>query len=190
MFTLLSRILSSLAALPTQLLTTLMTFVVGFLALPSAGAVVAGASARVASRVSAAGVAEVLRVGLVACCSGFGSAAGAYSYTTSFLGGSVGSSVGFSVGFSVGLSVGLSVGSLPSSESSSASLRVKAASGSGWLSPAASADPAASCSCVAAPAAGATAGFARVPSARLASVRVVSASLVPSLITISLLLSS
>ena len=74
-----------------------------------------------ASRVSAVGAAEVLRVGLVACCSGFGSAAGAYSYTTSFLGGSVGSSVGFSVGFSVGLSVG----SLPSSESSSASLRVK-----------------------------------------------------------------
>ena len=182
MFTLLSRILSSLAASPTQLLTTLMTFVVGFLALPSAGAVVAGASSRATSLVFAVGAAEALRVGLVACCSGFGSAAGAYSYTTSFLGGSVGSSVGFSVG--------LSVGSLPSSESSSASLRVKAASGSGWLSPAASADPAASSSCVAAPAAGATAGFAWVPSARLASVRVVSASLVPSLITISLLLSS
>ena len=196
MFTLLSRILSSLAALPTQLLTTLMTFVVGFLALPSAGAVVAGASSRVTSLVFAAGAAEV-GASFVACCSGSGSA-GAYSYTTSFLGGSVGSSVGFSVGFSVGLSVGfsvgfsvgLSVGSLPSSESSPSSLRVKAASGSGWPSPAASADPVASSSCVAAPAAGATAGFARVPSARLASVRVVSASLVPSLITISLLLSS
>ena len=182
MFTLLSRILSSLAALPTQLLTTLMTFVVGFLALPSAGAVVAGASSRVTSLVFAAGAAEV-GASFVACCSGFGSA-GAYSYTTSFLGGSVEGS---------GVS---SVGLLPSgvwAESSPVSLRVKAASGSSWLSPAAgpaaSAVPAASSSCVAAPAAGATAGFAWVPSARAASVRVVSASLVPSLITISSLVS-
>ena len=132
-----------------------------------------------ASWVFAVGAAETLRVGFVACCSESGSA-GAYSYTTSSLGESSAGSF-----FS-------SVVSLPSwvwAESSSASLRVKAASGSGWLSPAASAVPAASSSCVAAPAAGATAGFAWVPSARLASVRVVSASLVPSLITISLLVS-
>ena len=195
-FTLLSRILSSLAASPTQLLMTRMTFLVGFPALPSAGVVVVGASARVVSGVFAAGAAEALRVGLVACCSESGSA-GSYWYTTSFLEFAVGSSVGFSVGFSVGLSVGFSVGfsvgSLPSSESSSSSLRVKASSGSGWLSPAAgpaaSAVPAASSSCVAAPAAGATAGFAWVPSARAASFRVASFSLVPSLITISSLVS-
>ena len=125
-------------------------------------------------------------MGLVACCSESGSA-GSYWYTTSFLEFAVGSSVGFSVGFSVGLSVGFSVGSLPSSESSSSSLRVKSASGSGWLSPAASAGPAASC--VAGVAAGATAGFAWVPSARAASFRVASFSLVPSLITISSLVS-
>ena len=179
--TLSSRILSSLAAASTQLLMTLMTFGVGVVTLPAAGAV--GAAARVASRVSAVGFTEVVEAGLVACCSGSGSA-GSYSYTTSFLGFSVGSSVGFSAGVAVGLSVGFSVGSLPSSESSSSSLRVKASSGSGWLSPAASAGPAASC--VAGVAAGATAGVA---AARSASFRVVSFSSVPSLITISLSLS-
>ena len=75
---------------------TRMTFVVVFLALPSAGAVVAGASARVVSGVFASGSSGALRVGLVACCSGSGSA-GAYSYTTSFLGFSVGLSVEGSV---------------------------------------------------------------------------------------------
>ena len=178
MFTLLSRILSSLAALPTQLLTTLMTFVVGFLALPSAGAVVAGASSRVTSLVFAAGAAEV-GASFVACCSGFGSA-GAYSYTTSFLGESSAGSF-----FS-------SVVSLPSwvwAESSSASLRVKAASGSGWLSPAASADPAASSSCVSVRSLSGTATSALFPSIRVFSVRVALSSLVPSLITISSLVS-
>jgi len=174
-----------LAAAPTQLLTTLMTFVVGFVTLPTGKAGVVGASSRVASWVFAVGSAEVV-ASFVVCCSGSGSA-GAYSYTTSFLGFSVGLSVEGSV-----VSSSFLVMSLPSwvwAESSSVSLRVKPASGSGWLSPAASADPVASSSCVAAPAAGATAGFARVPSARLASVRVVSASLVPSLITISSLVS-
>ena len=182
-FTLLSRILSFLAASPTQLLMTLMTFVVGVVALPAAGAV--GAAARVASRVSAVGFTEVVEAGLVACCSGSGSA-GSYSYTTSFLGFSVGSSVGFSAGVAVGLSVGFSVGSLPSSESSSSSLRVKASSGSDWLSPSAGPAPAASSSCVAWVAAGSAAGVA---AARLASFRVVSFLSVPSLITISLSLS-
>ena len=181
MFTLLSRMFSTL---PTQSLTTRMTFWVGFLALPSAGAVVAGASSRVTSGVFAVGAAEVVGASFVACCSESGSAGSSW-YTASFLG----FAVGFSVGSSVGFSVGLSVGSLPSSESSSSSLRVKASSGSGWLSPAAAAVPAASSSCVAAPAAGATAGFAWVPSARVASFRVASFSLVPSLITISSLVS-
>ena len=164
--------MSSLAALPTQLLTTLMTFLVGFLALPSAGAVVAGASSRVTSGVSAVGAAKVVGASFVACCSGSGFA-GAYSYTTSFLGGS-----------GVSSSLVLSLPCWVWAESSPVSFRVKASSGSGWLSPAASAGPAASC--VAGVAAGATAGVA---AARSASFRVVSFSSVPSLITISLSLS-
>ena len=102
MFTLLSRILNSLAASPTQLLMTLMTLVVGVVTLPAAGVVGAGASARVASEVFAAGAAEVVGVSFVVGFSGSGSA-GAYSYTTSFLGFSVGLSLVSSVGFSVGL---------------------------------------------------------------------------------------
>ena len=149
--------MSSLAASPTQLLMTRMTFLVGFLALPTGEAGVVGASSRVASGAVASGSAGAVEAGFVACCSGSGST-GAYSYTTSFLGFSVGFSVEGSVVSSVGFSVGGSVVSssflvvsLPSwvwAESSSASLRVKASSGSGWPSPASSADPAASSSCV------------------------------------------
>ena len=77
-----------MVALPTQLLTTLMTFGVGFGALSCAEVVVVGALARAASLVFAVGSAEVVGASFVAGCSGFGSA-GAYWYTTSFLGGSV-----------------------------------------------------------------------------------------------------
>jgi len=187
MFTLLSRILSSLAASPTQLLMTRMTFLVGFLALPSAGVVVAGsaagaavgAAARVVSGAVASGSAGAVEAGLVACCSGSGSAGSSW-YTTSFLGES-----------SAG-SFSSSVVSLPSwgwAESSSASLRVKAASGSGWLSPAASSSPAASGSCVSVRSLSGTATSALFPSIRVFSVRVALSSLVPSLITISSLVS-
>ena len=173
MFTLLSRMFSTFSA---QLLMTRMTFLVGFLALPSAGVAgsAAGASSRVTSLVFAVGVAEVVGASFVACCSGFGSAR-AYWYTTSFLGESSAGSFFSSV---------VSVPSWGWAESSSASLRVKAASGSGWLSPAASADP------VASSVAGVAAGSAaEVAAARSASFRVVSPSSLPSLITISSLVS-
>ncbi len=137
---------------------TLMTFVVGLFG----AALCRSGRSRISRRgVGLSGLPGLCRRGGRGAEGGFGGlllrirvCRRAYSYTTSFLGGLRGSSVGFLRGFSVGLSVG----SLPSSESSSASLRVKASSGSSWLSPAAgpaaSAVPAASSSCVAAPAAG------------------------------------
>ena len=91
---------------------TRMTFLVGFSALPSAGVVVevsaagvaAVAAGLVASGAVASGSAGAVEAGFVACYSCSGSAAGSYSYTTSFL--------GFAVGFSVEGSFGESSSSL------------------------------------------------------------------------------
>ncbi len=195
MFTLLSRILSSLAASPTQLLMTLMTFVVGFSALPSAGVV----RSRISRRgVGLSGLPGLCRRGGRGAEGGFGGLLLRIRVCRGVLVHHI--LLGVRRGVVCRILPRGSPGCLRGvlalliwAESSSASLRVKASSGSGWLSPAAgpaaSAVPAASSSCVAAPAAGATAGFAWVPSARAASFRVVSFSLVPSLITISLLVS-